>query len=153
MPEINTDRLTIRRPDSDTEWADYYDLRWRILRAPWHQPRGSERDEFDSAAVHHCIFDKHKHVIAIGRLHFIDAQLCQIRYMAVDEDYQRQGLGSRILQTLEAAAQQKQCIAIQLHARESAAPFYRRHDYKTLDKSHLLYNEIQHYLMKKELLC
>ena len=151
MPEINTDRLTIRRPDSDTEWADYYDLRWRILRAPWHQPRGSERDEFDSTAAHHCIFDKHKNVIAIGRLHFIDAQLCQIRYMAVDENHQRQGLGTHILKALEEAAQQKQCIAIQLHARESAVPFYYRYNYKTLGTSHLLYNEVQHYLMQKDL--
>jgi predicted GNAT family N-acyltransferase len=141
----------IKSPDSDETWAAYYELRWRILRAPWQQPRGSERDEFDATAVHRCVLDESNKMIAIGRLHFIDDQISQIRYMAVDDSYQRQGAGTQILQALEIVAQQEKYTTIQLHAREISVSFYRRHGYQILGKSHLLYNEIQHYLMQKEL--
>ena len=114
MPEVDPDRLTIKSPDSDAEWAAYYELRWRILRAPWKQPRGSERDEFDAASEHRCVLDKNNKIIAIGRLHFIDDQISLIRYMAVKDSFQRQGLGKLILQSLEVAAQHASSGYIQL---------------------------------------
>jgi hypothetical protein len=38
-----------------------------------------------------------------------------------------------------------------LHAREPAVPFYRRHGYRMVAASHLLFGEIRHYLMSKAL--
>jgi hypothetical protein len=36
-----------------------------------------------------------------------------------------------------------------LHAREIALPFYKNLGYTITEKSHLLFGEIQHYLMRK----
>lgn len=33
------DKLILRSPASPSDWDIYFDLRWRILRAPWGQPR------------------------------------------------------------------------------------------------------------------
>jgi hypothetical protein len=38
-----------------------------------------------------------------------------------------------------------------LHAREIAIPFYESLGYEIIEKSHCLFNEIQHYLMRKSL--
>jgi hypothetical protein len=38
-----------------------------------------------------------------------------------------------------------------LHAREVALDFYKKLDYELVEKSHLLFGEIQHYLMVKDL--
>jgi predicted acetyltransferase len=37
-----------------------------------------------------------------------------------------------------------------LHAREIALPFYEKLGYRITEKSHLLFGEIQHYLMNKD---
>jgi len=44
--------LILQSPRSPSEWDTYFDLRWRILRQPWGQPRGSERDSEDDSAFH-----------------------------------------------------------------------------------------------------
>lgn len=151
MPEPGTDQWLIKSPETDQEWSAYYELRWRILRAPWQQPRSSEQDELEHTAIHRCLIDKQKNIRAIGRLHLLAPDTGQIRYMAVASTYQRQGLGTRILQSLEAAARQQKCTSVQLYARAAAVPFYQHHGYTLRKKSHLLYNEIQHYLMSKNL--
>ena len=38
-----------------------------------------------------------------------------------------------------------------LHARENAVTFYESLGYETVKESYLLFDEIQHYLMQKEL--
>lgn len=151
MPDPATQSWQIRSPASDQEWADYYQLRWEILREPWQQPWGSERDEFDASAVHRCAVDENSQILAIGRLHFIDDMTGQIRYMAVTDSHQRCGLGTRILKSLEEAAHQQPCSTLQLNARENAVPFYEQNGYRIIKQSHLLYNRIQHYLMQKHL--
>ena len=141
----------VREPGNSDEWRSYYDLRWRILRAPWGQPRGSERDDCESDASHRIILDDSQRAIAIGRLHFPDKQQASIRYMAVDEEHRQQGLGTQILTALETVAREHGALRIQLHARQSAVPFYLKRGYDKLSASHILYNEIQHYLMQKSL--
>jgi len=139
-----------REPQTAKEWLAYYDLRWRVLRAPWQQPKGSEKDELEDTAIHRMIVDNNM-VIAIGRLHFIDDGTAQIRYMAVDADYEKQGLGKQILFSLEQTAKQQQINKILLHARENATGFYEKHGYTCIKPSHTLYGEIKHFLMEKNL--
>jgi hypothetical protein len=35
--------IKIRPPKTKSEWENYYDLRFRVLREPWQQPRGFEK--------------------------------------------------------------------------------------------------------------
>ena len=39
------------------------------MRAPWGQPRGSERDALEQDAVHRLLCDANGKVVAVGRLH------------------------------------------------------------------------------------
>jgi GNAT superfamily N-acetyltransferase len=143
--------LKVRSPETDLEWADYYELRWRILRAPWGQPRGSERDEFEDVAIHRMACTAEGRVVAVGRLHNVDQGTAQIRYMATDKEYINKGFGTLILKALEQAALASGTNTIVLHAREVALPFYQRHGYRRVEASHRLYGEIQHHRMIKGL--
>lgn len=142
--------LSVRAPASDADWEAYYELRWRILRAPW-QAQGPERDDTDATSLHRMLCDAQGKTLAVGRLHRVDAQQGQIRYMAVDSDCRRRGYGSLLLAGLEQAAREMQLESIILQAREAALPFYRRHGYNMVEKSFLLFDEIQHYLMNKQI--
>ncbi len=61
--------LILHSPRSPSEWEAYFDLRWRILRQPWGQPRGSERDSEDDSAFHLLLMDAAGKALACGRLH------------------------------------------------------------------------------------
>jgi N-acetylglutamate synthase-like GNAT family acetyltransferase len=141
--------VSVRAPHCDADWSAYYDLRWRILRAPWKK-HGSSRDETDDSSIHRMVVcNGSGKVIAVGRLHRLDDRQGQIRYMAVEHGYERQGSGSLLLASLEKAAQDMDLETVILHARENALPFYRHHGYTLVKRSYLLFDEIQHYLMSK----
>ena len=145
-------KITVIEPQTPEEFKQYYSLRYKILRKPWGQPRGSERDNEDEISHHRMIIDEATdEAVAVGRLHFNSKEEVQIRYMAVAENYQGQGIGSKIVAVLEDIALEKGANRIILQARENALKFYRKNGYEIIEKSYLLFDEIQHWLMKKEL--
>jgi N-acetylglutamate synthase-like GNAT family acetyltransferase len=148
MEEVRS--LKVTSPQTEKDWQDYYDLRWRILRAPWNQPKGSERVDDDSSSFH-AMIRMHEKVIACGRIHFLTHQTAQVRFMAVDKEFQRMGLGAMVLAFLEAHARKSNMQKIILQAREEAIPFYTRNGYSVVRKTELLFGSIQHYLMEKQL--
>ena len=102
----------------------------------------------------HAMIIKDKLVVGVGRIHFINKnsiKKAQIRYMAIDEKFQRNGYGSKLLNTLEEISINNNIHHIFLHAREESVNFYIKNNYKKNRKSHLLFNTIQHWLMHKEL--
>ena len=138
-----------RAPQTAAEFESYFDLRWRVLRALWKMPRGSERDEFEDVAHHRAVFTDDA-AIAAGRLHQVDSSLGQIRAMAVDPARQKQGLGSQILKTLEAEARNQGIEQIKLHARDIAVPFYQKHGYEVVAPGPFSWG-IKHFQMSKRL--
>lgn len=143
--------MEVIHPVSEEDFKGYYFLRWKILRKPWNQPLGSERNELDDTSYHVMVCEKDRIPLGIGRLHFNNDHEAQIRYMAVEDEYQGQGIGTRIMNALEKLAQDKNAQSIILYARESAVPFYQKIGYDIEEKSYLLFGNIQHYKMKKYL--
>jgi GNAT superfamily N-acetyltransferase len=142
--------MKIKEPKTKEEFEQYYDLRWRILRQPWNQPRGSEKDEKEDESIHIMMVYNDK-VIGCGRGHFNSPTEAQIRYMVVEESYQGKGVGTKILEALERKLIEKGARTIILNARENAGKFYKKHNYKIIEKGHTLFDEIKHYKMRKEI--
>lgn len=142
--------LSIRSPQKHDEWQQYYRLRWQVLRAPWQQPEGSEKDLLENNAIHRAIITGEK-IIAVGRAHFLDKTTAQLRYMAVDSNYQQQGYGSKLLLDLEQAVYSDGAKKIILNARENALDFYLKHDYVILESAETLFGAINHFKMQKPL--
>ena len=144
--------MKIIEPTTSEEFKKYYNLRYEVLRKPWGQPLGSERDEGEDTSIHRMIIDKKTgNALAVGRLQFNSTHEAQIRYMAVADEFQGKGLGSQIISALENVARGKGMQQIILSARENALQFYKNNGYKIMEKTHLLFGKIQHWLMRKEL--
>jgi len=143
--------MRIIEPSDAREFRKYYDLRWRILRAPWNQPRGSERDAQDGHSTHLMLVGRGGKALAVGRLHFNTIREAQIRYMAVEAPHQRSGLGSRLLGALEDRARALGAAVVVLDARETALGFYRKHGYNVRGSGHMLFNSIAHVRMIKRI--
>lgn len=142
--------IEIRSPKTESEWNEYYDLRYRVLREPWNQPKGSERNEGDLTGIHAAYFSKGK-ITGIVRIDKSDESISQIRFMAVEFKEQGKGIGDKLMREMEVIASERGDKKIILHAREIAIGFYEKLGYKLLNKSHNLFGEIQHFLMEKEL--
>jgi len=142
--------MIVRVPLTDEEFDKYYDLRWRILRAPWNQPKGSEKDELEGKSIH-IIAIIEGEIVGCGRIHFNSIDEAQIRYMAVENELQGRGIGKLILNELEQKALEKGAKKIILNARENAVKFYDKNGYKIVKESHTLFGEIKHFLMRKDI--
>ena len=141
--------IQIRQAETDAEFAQYYDLRWRILRAPWQQPADSEKDDIEASCHHVIAVSDDGDIVGVGRLQFNSDDEAQIRYMAVEPAYEGRGIGRQIVTALESFTFQNERRKIVLDAREPAVGFYQRLGYEVTEKSYLLFDCIQHYRMEK----
>ena len=142
--------FTIKQPQSPDEFKQYYQLRYRILRAPWGEPEGSEIDEIEELCFHVMATNNEK-TVGVGRLQFNSALEAQIRYMAVEKAYEGNGIGRMLVNALEQEAKNQNISTVMLDAREPAVGFYQKLGYSIEKKSYLLFNEIQHYRMFRQI--
>ena len=142
--------MIVRPPQTAEEIEKYKDLRWRVLRAPWNQPRGTELDELELLAFPIMVCEVDGIPVGVGRVHFVDDVTAQIRSMAVEEEWRGKGIGSIVIRELEKIAIEKGAKKIILHARDNAVKFYERNGYKVVKQSHTLFGSIPHFLMEKE---
>ncbi|MET4074626.1 GNAT family N-acetyltransferase [Hymenobacter sp. UYCo722] len=145
----------IQPPRTPAEWAAYYALRYAMLRQPWQQPPGSERGPADDepGTIHALLLAETAgapEALAVGMLQPTGHGQGQIRFMAVSPAAAGQGLGRRVVAYLEEQAQLAGIREIVLHSREAAVGFYEKLGYAVVEPSHLLFGEIQHFLMRKQ---
>ena len=140
-----------RSPKTALEFEQYYQLRWQVLRQPWGQGLGSERDSLEQESFHRIIIDENNQVLAVGRLEKLGQFTGQIRFMAVSEVAQGQGLGQQMMKALEFEAQKLGITDLTLNARDNAVAFYQRLGYALHGFSHRLFDEIEHFSMNKTL--
>ena len=98
--------MKITEPKTKEDFDKYYDLRWRILRKPWDQPKGSEKDDLEDESIH-LMACSGGGVCGVARAHFNSPGEAQIRYMAVDEPYRGKGIGSKLHDELEKSNKHK----------------------------------------------
>lgn len=141
--------LEIRTPQ-EQEWDVYYDLRYRVLRKPLDQARGSERNDGDTIGIHFALFEDGT-LKAIARLDRHDDTTAQVRFVAVESAEQGKGYGRLIMEATEQHAVKQGNTKMILHARDYAVEFYLTLGYTLIEPSHKLFGVLQHYLMEKNL--
>ena len=142
--------MIIKSPMSQDEWESYYRLRFTILREPWNQPLGSEVLADESEAIHAMVLEDDQ-IIGVARMHKSGENQGQVRCVAVAVEAQGKGVGKAIMLHLEGKAKEMGMQEIVLEARENAVPFYKSMGYVIEKESYLLFGEIQHYRMKKDI--
>ncbi len=142
--------IDIRTPETQEEWENYYDLRYRVLREPLNQERGSERNDGDAIGHHFALYDNGS-LKAIARLDRSGEGVAQTRFVAVESESQGKGYGKLIMLEVEREAANRGDHQMILHARDYAVMFYKKLDYRLVEESYKLFDVLQHYLMQKAL--
>ena len=141
--------LEIRSPQTTQEWENYYFLRYEILRKPLGQPEGSEKNDGDKDGIHIALFEDGI-IRAIARLDVSEPKIAQVRFVATDSSSRKKGFGKMIMLEAERISKERGDKKLILQARENAVDFYLSLGYKMIKKTHLLFGQVQHFLMEKE---
>ena len=142
-------KLHLVIPQSEESFERYYDLRWRVLREPFKRPRGSEKDEYDQVGDHRMLVAENGAVIAVGRIHFNSPEEAQIRFMAVDPNYQGEGHGVTLIHALESAAKEQGAQRVIINSRSNTLGFYIRCGYELKEEADTVKNPAaEHQLVK-----
>jgi ribosomal protein S18 acetylase RimI-like enzyme len=124
-------------------------LRHAILRAPLGLSFTPEQLAAEADAWHFGAYLAHRLVGYLLLKPLASAEV-HMRQVAVDAALQGQGIGRRLVSAAETYARQRGFLAIRLHARENAVPFYQRLDY-SLQGEPFLEIGIPHWQMQKQL--
>jgi len=143
--------MEVCSPETKEEFTEYYDIRWRTLRGPWDRPRGSEKIDGDKEAIHVMVRDGGK-VIGVARGQFNSEHEGQVRMMGVLEGHRGKGVGDLLLRETERRLKKEGAKYIVIHARDYALDFYKKKGYELIQKSYLLWDTIQHFKMRKDLI-
>lgn len=143
--------FAVKQSQSQEELNGILKLRYEVLRKPWNQSAESATDGLEQTSTNAYIAAENKEIIACGRLQENENKTGQIRFMAVSDKYRGKGLGKQIVEFLEEEGIKTGLEFIQLQARENAVKFYESCGYTVKEKSFLLWDQIQHYLMEKKI--
>ncbi len=111
------------------------ELRFRVLREPLGRPRESVTFPFEAQSLHLVAVESPGAVVGCVLFHPDSAEGeppgGRLFQMAVHPRLQGQGLGVRLVRTLEEALRRQGYVRVHLHAREGVVPFYERLGYRT----------------------
>jgi N-acetylglutamate synthase-like GNAT family acetyltransferase len=148
---LKSDSIQIIEPQTTQQFEAYYLLRYQVLRQPWNQPPGSEKDNDEATSDHAMACDANNNALGVCRLQMNSPAEAQLRYMGVKTNTRGLGIGKKLITYMEQKALQKGATKMILQSRESAVDFYKKCGYNVVEKSYLMWGQIQHYLMEKTL--
>jgi predicted GNAT family N-acyltransferase len=128
--------VTVRPVASEGELFQALAVREVVFIEEQHVPESLERDADDALAFHVLALSQ-KHAVGTGRLVPLGAapegeagEWAKVGRMAVLQSHRRSGVGTMLLQALEAEASRRGLAGIVLNAQLAAMEFYKVHGYQ-----------------------
>ncbi len=125
-------------------------LRDKILRKPLNLEFEAKDLAQEYADAHLACYDEYNNLLGCCVLSPKEKGQLKMRQVAVDEPFQRKGIGRLLVDATEAYAKQNDFKEIVLNARDVAIPFYEKQAYKKVGKPFTEVS-IKHYKMTKKL--
>ncbi|MBD3214127.1 MAG: GNAT family N-acetyltransferase [Candidatus Lokiarchaeota archaeon] len=148
------DILIIRQPCDKQEYEEMYELRYKVLREPWNQPKGTEKDKLDlkDDGVYPFIALKNNDIVGTARFHRDNEHEGQIRYLAVKKEYRGQGIAKNLLDHIEWYAISLGIPYLKLNARKNVQELFEKLNYKEVAEGPTLFKKIERSVMGKQIL-
>ncbi len=114
------------------EYDEALHLRYEVLRRPLGLEYTPEQLAVEHDQIHLAAYDNAYQLVGYLNLTPVDAAVVKMRQVAVAPPRQGRGIGKGLVEAAEALAKSLHFTEMQLHARETAVPFYLRLGYTTL---------------------
>jgi predicted GNAT family N-acyltransferase len=123
------DFLQIKIVDFDSDLQKQsINLRFKVLREPLGLVFTSDQLKAESNQIH-IVATQHKTVVGVLLLKILDNTTLQMRQVAVDPSYQKNGIGKELVLFSKKYAFENSFQKIKLHARLAATNFYLKLGY------------------------
>ncbi len=124
-------KIVIQSPKTKEEFKAYYDLRYRVLREPWGQPKGSEKDDYEPISQHFMAVDQESGVIlGVIKLFEKERGVGWFSHLAVRPEYQRREIGKLLVKTVEDAARRQGYSALGCMSRLNTTRYFEKLGFK-----------------------
>ncbi len=144
--------IVVITPKTKEHFEAYYALRYRVLRQPWGQAKGSEKDDYEPISDHFmAVDDQSGEVYGVVKLFEKEPGVAQLSHLAVIKPKQGTGVGKLLLETVENAARQKGYKKIGAMSRLSTTDFFDIHGYTITGVPSLHFSTIELVWMEKKL--
>lgn len=123
---ISCSEIEFGSPEFDEAVA----LRDRILRQPLNLTFSAEQIASEWDSMHLGLYDRSGRLLGCLIMKQLEDGVWKMRQVAIDEHCQGMGLGQILVRYAENKMIERGCKKIELHARDTAIPFYIRMNYK-----------------------
>jgi N-acetylglutamate synthase-like GNAT family acetyltransferase len=123
--------IIIKSPKTKEEFKTYYDLRYKVLREPWGQPRGTEKDDFEPLSQHFmAVDDQTGEVIGCVKLYEKEPGVAWVSHLCVATKHQRKGIGKLLLDHVESLAKTEGYTRIGCLSRLNTTDYFEKAGYQ-----------------------
>lgn len=144
--------IVIKHPLTRDEYKAYYTLRYRILRQPWGQAKGTEKDDYEPISQHFmAVDDKTGEIVGVAKLFEREPGIAWMSHLAVIQDRQRQGIGKLLVNTVEETARQQGFTKIGALSRLNTTAYFEKFGYSIKDLPAPYFGAVQVVWMEKSL--
>jgi N-acetylglutamate synthase-like GNAT family acetyltransferase len=144
--------IVIKSPHTKDEFKAYYALRYRVLREPWGQPKGTEKDDYEPISQHFmAVDDGTGEIVGVVKLLERAPEIAWFSHLAVALEYQRKGIGRLLVEHMEKLAHQQGYTAIGLLSRLTTTEYFERFGYQIKDMPTHLFGTVSTVWMEKKL--
>ncbi|MEJ5202038.1 MAG: GNAT family N-acetyltransferase [Anaerolineales bacterium] len=145
-------KIVIKSPVTREEFKAYYDLRYRVLREPWGQPRGSEKDDYEPISQHFIAVDEETgHIVGAVKWFEKEPGVGWFSHLAVEPHYQRKGIGKLLVEIVEQTVREKGYRILGCMSRLNTVAYLERLGYRVAGLPAHYFGPIQVVWMEKEL--
>lgn len=123
--------IQIKSPLTREDFKNYYDLRYKILRQPWGQPRGTEKDDYEPISQHFmAIDDASGELLGVVKLFEKEPGVAWFSHLAVASSHQKKGIGKLLLAHVEDLARGQGYQIIGCMSRLNTTEYFSRAGYR-----------------------
>ena len=121
--------ITIKRPTTHDDFKAYYALRYKVLNEPWGDPKGTEKDDYEPISEHFMAVNEKGEVVGVVKLYEKDEQVGHVSHLAVDPEYQHQGVAHLLLEAVEGRARERGFRSLGAMARATATVYFEKYGF------------------------
>ena len=127
--------FTIKTPTTHDNFKAYYALRYKVLSEPWGDPKGTEKDDYEPISEHFMAVNEKEEVVGVVKLYKKDEEAGHVSHLAVDPEYQRQGIGRLLLEAVEQRARARGFRTLGTMARATATVYFEKYGFRIVGMS------------------
>ncbi len=144
--------IIIRSPQTKEDFKAYYAVRYRVLREPWGEAKGTEKDDFEAISQHlMAVVEETGEVVGAIKWLEKSSEVAWLSHVAVLPRWQKQGIGRLLVQAVEKAACDAGYHFIGANSRLNSTSYFERLGYQIKGLPSHYFSTIQLVWMEKQL--